>query len=228
VNAPQALLAWNEKFAPTRFPDWAVPALISDTPSDWKRFFENQQRSNPSTKLLAKSADDAASRGVTFLSKDWSIAEKTLRELREKHGPWLILQEFDRALVSEGETRVFVLNGEVVGSLKKRPHPDRLIMSLDAPENQQPRLELCALTREQGERARRIARTLLNDGVYLSTIDFIGDRVLEINVTSPGLIKWFDEQTQTRNDSLARRYWRGLDEDRSGPRFSAPSSDALQ
>jgi glutathione synthase/RimK-type ligase-like ATP-grasp enzyme len=132
-----------------------------------------------------------------------------LAKLREEHGPWLVLQEFDRALLTTGETRVIALGAEVCGAISKTPHPRHLIMNLDAPDDERPRLAVAEPSPEQHRRATEIARALAAEGVYLATIDFIGDRVLEINVTSPGLIRWLDERLEPSR-KIAHRYWKGL------------------
>lgn len=206
VNEPRALLTWNEKFAPMRFLDWAIPGLVSDSVEAWKAFL----KTSSGKRLLAKPSGDAASRGVTFLPTDPVQALQTLKTLRAEHGPWLVLQEFDEQLVKTGETRVFILDGEIRGAINKMPHPKHEIMNLDVPAAERPRLTPCEPEAEQRRRALEIGRALKQDGVYLATIDFIGDRVLEINVTSAGLIKWLDSQAGRAGEKIAERYWQGL------------------
>ncbi|MBI3543749.1 MAG: hypothetical protein HY075_10800 [Deltaproteobacteria bacterium] len=207
VNAPTALLTWNEKFAPMRFRDWSIPGLASDSERVWKSFFDgNKQRAR---QLVAKPTGDAASRGVQILPVTWDAALKVLTRMRAEHGSWLVIQEFDQNLLTLGETRVFVLGNEICGAINKLPHTKHQIMNLDAPPDERPRLSVAQPTAEQRRRAEAIAQALAADGVYLATIDFIGDRILEINVTSPGLINWLDERLDA-NDQIARKYWRGL------------------
>lgn len=207
VNAPQALLTWNEKFAPLRFRDWAIPGLASDSESVWKSYYE--QATARGAQLIAKPVGDAASRGVQLLPPRWLEAARALRELHAAQGPWLLLQEYDRQLLELGETRVFVLDRQIAGAINKVPHPKHPIMNLDAPTAERPELRVATLTPEQERRAREVAKTLAAEGVYLATIDFIGERILEINVTSPGLIGWLDERLP-RAQQLGLRYWRGI------------------
>lgn len=205
VNSPHALLTWNEKFAPTRFREWAIPSLAADAEHEWRGYFE----SRAGKQLVAKPVGDAASRGVQLLPKTWDAAAGILRQMRAEHGAWLVLQEFDEALLSVGETRIFTLGREIVGTINKHPHPKRPIMNLDAPEDERPRLSMTEPTAEQRFRAHTIADALAAEGVYLATIDFIGDRILEINVTSPGLIAWIDQRLP-EDQQIALKYWRGI------------------
>lgn len=207
VNAPHALLTWNEKFAPLRFRNWCIPGMVSDSEHAWKNFFESFK--GRAAQLVAKPSGDAASRGVQLLPATWDEAQPKLRALREEHGPWLVLQEYDSSLQTLGETRVFILNSEVVGAINKRAHPKHKIMSLDLPPEERPTLSATDLTSEQNRRATDVAAALAHEGVYIATIDFIGERILEINVTSPGLIAWLDERLP-ESRQIARRYWQGL------------------
>ena len=205
VNSPEALLKWNEKFAPVAFLEYAIVGLVADTEEAWKSFYEKHS----AKKLIAKPTGEAASRGVQFLPTNWPEALETLRQMRRAHGPWLVVQEFQPEILTKGETRIFIVAGAVVAAMNKRPKPDHLIMNLDLPPEARPDLKLCEPTDAQRARATEVATTLAADGVYLATIDFIGDRILEINVTSPGLIAWVDERLPA-NERIALKYWRGL------------------
>ncbi|MBI2606265.1 MAG: hypothetical protein HYW49_09320 [Deltaproteobacteria bacterium] len=204
VNPLRALLAWNEKFAPHLFGPWAIPTFVSDSENEWRRYLSEHS----GRKIIVKPVANAASRGVSVLPGTWAEACNILRELREAHGPWIVFQEFDDSVRVQGEARAFFLSGQIRAALRKTPHPDRPIMSLDTEENFRPRLELCTLDGEQQLRAAAIARALTESGVHIATIDFIGPRILEINVTSPGLLSWIDAQEPS--PQLAKHYWEAI------------------
>lgn len=204
-NPPRALLTWNEKFSPTRFPEWSIPSLVSDSEDAWKTFFDRKA----GKKLLVKPSGDAASRGVRFVPEDWAAALPMLRHARQTHGPWLVLQEFDETIFAEGETRVFLLNGKIHGAIRKTPHREQPIIDLDASGAERPELRMVDPTPQQRARAEAVGERLAADGVLLATLDLIGDRILEINVTSPGLVKWMDEQPG-RPSRLADEYWKSV------------------
>jgi glutathione synthetase len=207
INSAESLLKWNEKFAPLAFESWAIPGLVANTKQAWEVFFEKHKGS----KIIAKPSGEAASRGVQFLPDQWTQALSVLNSMQLQHGPWIVLQKFQPDIRTYGETRIFIIGGRVHAVLNKRPNPDHLIMNLDLPPEARPTLMLAEPTPIQLTRATTIAKTLLADGVYLATIDFIGDQILEINVTSPGLMAWVDERLPS-NKRLAVEYWRGLTE----------------
>lgn len=204
VNPLRALFEWNEKFSPLRFGSWAIPAFVSDSEMEWRRFLSEHS----GRKIVAKPVADAASRGVSILPADWDAARDVLRGLGEKHGPWIVLQEFDDSIRIQGETRAFFVSGAIRAALRKTPHPHHPVMSLDTDEKFRPKLELCKLDGEQQSRADTIARALKESGVHLATIDFIGPRILEINVTSAGLLGWVDAQEPSAQ--LAKHYWEAI------------------
>lgn len=205
VNTPESLLKWNEKFAPVAFSDYAITGMVADSEAAWKIFFDK----HPGERLIAKPAAEAASRGVQFLSQKWDEALAALNQMRKAYGSFLIIQEFVPEIVSIGETRIFIVDGKIAGAINKKPKANHLIMNLDLSDDAKPQLSLCEPTAEQTRRALEVATTMAQDGVYIATIDFIGEKILEINVTSPGLINWLDERLPD-DAKIARKYWNGL------------------
>src|SRR5581483_462259 len=96
--------------------------------------------------------------GVQFLPSTWNEAREILIKLHQEHGPWLILQEFEENLLSEGETRVFLIGGKICGALNKHPHPKHPIISLDVQTQEQPQIKIRELTPQQQQRADAIAQ----------------------------------------------------------------------
>ena len=202
---PAALLSWNEKFSPTRFGDSAIPALVTHKTADLEKFA--QKIFEKRAKLVLKPAGDAASRGVVLLSPPYT--QETASKISEhfaKHGPWLVAQEFDVALLEKGETRAFIIDGKLEGVLGKKPSANQPIMSLDAVDEAKPTLKVVELTAPQKKIVEAVSKALSNEQILLSTIDFIGDRILEINVTSAGLLKWMDEN----GHELGKKYWHAV------------------
>jgi glutathione synthase len=207
INHPKALLLWNEKFSPLRFGDWAIPGIIAES-GQLLQSFESFFKKNTGKRIILKPAGDAASRGVRLLPNNRDEANAVFNEMRKNYGPWFIVQEFDESILTYGETRAFLIHGKIAGALNKLPKPEAPINDLDTAPEKRPMVRITDLTNIQTERAVTIAKRLKQDGIVIATVDFIGDRILEINVTSPGLIKWIDNQRA--NNSLAKMYWEGL------------------
>ncbi len=200
-NSIDSLLLWHEKFSTLQYREWSIPMLISNNSTHWKKFLLE----NANTKMIAKPVGSAASQGIEILPHNIDDALKRLNKIKiEIGGPWLILQHFDESVFVTGETRVFCLAGKIEGALRKMPRIDYPIMSWPTDMAKWPHISLVQPDSVQMERARKIAADLKQSGVHFATIDFIGHRILEINITSPGLLQWMDENS---NLNLAQKYW---------------------
>ena len=199
-NSPKALLTWNEKYSCQRFSNWTIPTISSENPIKLKQFIERCAQSK--IRVIAKPAGEAASRGVEVLPEGTDLAFARLQLIRESLGPWPLLQEFDSA-ITQGEVRLFILGNDIAGCLRKIPPRDNPVMIWEG-SGPRPKIQVETPSRVQRERAQKIAQCLAQEGVLLSTIDFIDDRLLEINITSPGLLRFLPSE---QGASLATRYW---------------------
>ncbi len=204
VNPISTLLTWNEKFSPFRFKEWAIPSFISCDADEMIKFIS--EHSNQ--RIVIKSVNNAASRGVKLLSKTSSLSKKELEFLIKNEGPFLMLQIFDESVYIHGEKRAIIINGKIEGVLIKMPKSNFEIMNLDQTPEHQPNLSISTLSETQKKRAELIAEELKRSQTHIASIDFIGDRLLEINITSPGLLRWYDEEI--KQEKLARAYWNAL------------------
>lgn len=198
-NSARSLLLWNEKYSALRFRDWSLPTLFSESRPLRERFIRTVL--SRGKQVIVKPAAEAASRGVEILPPDLRRARERLNEIDSGIGPWPVLQEVDEG-IHNGEMRLFILQGKVAGSLRKLPPAGSLIMDWDG--KQKPTVMPAPPSEEQRQRATMIGKELTKAGVLFATIDFIGDRILEINVTSPGLLHRLGE---AESMIFARWYW---------------------
>lgn len=92
-------------------------------------------------------------------------------------------QEFC-ADVEHGEDRVFILGKEIVGSLRKIPASGEFRTNSQFGSH----FQWEKVSRTQGAIAEFYQDWLAKHGVTMATVDFLGDRVLEVNITCPGLL----------------------------------------
>jgi glutathione synthase len=219
VNAPQALLMQHEKLAPSMLakagiiPEYAlVPGLVSKNPESLESFalelfstansLLSSLQNLPDFKsfiyrVLVKPWRGHGGRGIqTFSSmqeiQNWlSHAEKnpvtgTLKDL-------FILQPLLPEIFSEGDRRVFVVNGKIAFDFVRKPATGKIEANLA----QGGSAELRAMTEEQKRLSEKIALELKRHGILIAGLDFIGDRLTEVNITSPTGIRTFESLTQT-------------------------------
>ena len=94
---------------------------------------------------------------------------------------YVILQEYvDGA--QEGDIRVLMLNGKAIGAYKRVPAEGDIRSNIHAggtPAKHE-------LTEKQREICNKIGPKLVADGLYFVGVDIIHDKLIEINVLSPG------------------------------------------
>jgi len=170
VNRPQGVRAVQEKLFALRYPDLCPPTLVSADPGDVLAFVEAHGAT------VVKPVDGFAGIDVWLLHRSdpnlTSLVESATRGARH-----VVAQQFLPS-VAEGNKRLFVLDGEIIGAV------DRLPAVRDF------RIGPPAAAVEISERDRvivsRLAPDLAHHGIALSGLDVIDGLLIEINVTCPG------------------------------------------
>jgi len=99
----------------------------------------------------------------------------------------VIVQEFLEE-VRSGDVRIMLLNGEILGAMRRVPAPGEFRTNLFAGARAEPH----EVTESDRRICERIKERLLQDGLYFVAIDVIGDRLIEINSISPGGIAYLN------------------------------------
>lgn len=94
----------------------------------------------------------------------------------------IMVQEYLHGVSSDGDVRILLLNGEILGAMRRKAQEGEFRTNIHAGAT--------AYKHEVTPRQRKICETLKNrlveDGLYFVGIDIIEDRLVEINVLSPG------------------------------------------
>jgi len=94
----------------------------------------------------------------------------------------IMVQEFLDGVRENGDIRILLLNGEILGAMRRRPRKGDFRTNIHA--------DARAFKHEVTEREKEICRfikdRLIKDGLYFVGIDVIGDKLVEINCVSPG------------------------------------------
>jgi glutathione synthase len=94
----------------------------------------------------------------------------------------IMVQEYLEQVKTEGDVRILLLNGEILGAMRRIPAEGDFRTNIHAgarPARHQ-------ITESDRRICRAIAPRLVADGLYFVGIDIIGDKLVEINVVSPG------------------------------------------
>lgn len=179
VNRPQALRDLNEKLATQLFPALCPPTCVSREADVLKAFVLGH---GP---CVGKILDAMGGQSIFRLAPSDPNLNVILETLTD-HGQRLALVQCYLPAIVDGDKRVLVIDGEAAPWLLARlPQGDEFRGNLARGG----RGEVRAL----GDAERRIVEILRpwlkSRGLYFVGLDIIGDRLTEINVTSPTCVR---------------------------------------
>jgi glutathione synthase len=185
VNAPQALRDWNEKLAILRFPKLAPATLVASNMARVQAFIECQGD------VIVKKLDGmggAAIFRVTSNDPNRNVIVETITDF----GRRTIMAQRYVPQIAEGDKRVLVIGGKPFSHcLARIPKSGETRGNLAAGGRGVAR-PLSASDRAIGE---AVGPELVKAGILFAGLDVIGDRLTEVNVTSPTCIVEIAQQT---------------------------------
>lgn len=175
VNRPQGLRAANEKLYALHFPE-VIPNTVVTSQADRIKEF---MAANGGLGVL-KPLHGHGGAGI-FVA---SLEDRNLNamiEVSTKDGRERVMVQQYLPEAREGDKRIIMVNGEPIGAILRVPseeehrgniHVGGQVVKTTLSKKEQ---EICAL----------VGPRLVRDGLYFVGLDVIGERVTEVNVTSP-------------------------------------------
>jgi glutathione synthase len=182
-NDPSALRSINEKLSLYLFPYASKAAIVSSNCSDLLGFYQDQSDRD----AIVKPLDLFGGRGIFRLNRPKTEDAQALRDLEaatENGAVPRLMQRFDPRIF-EGEVRVFTLGGEALSWCLKIPSPGNFLANTARGAV----LKKYTPTPTLKNMIERVAQDLCTRGIFLAGFDVIGDKISEINVTSPRLLR---------------------------------------
>ena len=185
VNRPQGLRDMNEKVFTAWFPQCCAPTLITRDMADMHAFLREHLR------IVCKPLYGMGGRSIFVVDRGDKNANVVFETMTEYGTRFAIVQRYIPDIVSTGDSRILVIDGE--------PAPYALAR---IPQESDNRGNLAAGARGEGrelnDRDRwlvsEIGPTLRRRGMLFVGLDVIGGYVTEINVTSPTGVRELDKQ----------------------------------
>lgn len=174
INDPGALRDANEKLVTLRFPEWIPESIATASMGRVLAFVEEVGAA------VIKPPDHMGGQGVFLLRPD----DPNLRGLVEEatgHGRHYVIVQRYLPEVKEGDKRVLLWDGEVVGVVNRVPPPGELRGNLAAGGWPQ----ATTLTERETRLIADVGPRLASEGLRLVGLDLIGEHLTEVNVTSP-------------------------------------------
>ncbi|GAB2950301.1 glutathione synthase [Hafnia psychrotolerans] len=175
VNKPQSLRDCNEKLFTAWFPELTPDTLVTRNSAQLKAF--HQEHSD----VILKPLDGMGGASIFRLKPEDANVSVVIETLTE-HGSRFCMAQNYLPAIKDGDKRVLVVDGEPVPyCLARIPAQGETRGNLAAGG----RGEARPLTESDWEIARKVAPVLREKGLIFVGLDIIGDRLTEINVTSP-------------------------------------------
>lgn len=184
-NKPRALRDHPEKLAILEFPQFIAPTLVTRDAQALRRFHAEHRD------IIFKPLDGMGGMGI-FRVKDDGLNLGSIIETLNRDGAQTVMVQKFLPEIAAGDKRVLVIGGKPVPYCLAR-----------IPQGGEVRGNLAAggkgVAQALSERDRAIAQalgpTLAARGLLLVGLDVIGDKLTEINVTSPTCFQEITDQT---------------------------------
>ena len=179
VNKAQSLRDFNEKLFTSWFPDLVADTLVTSDKTLIKAFHQEHQD------IICKPLDGMGGTSIFRVKKDGNnlgVISETLTELGTRYAM------FQKYLpeIKDGDKRILIVDGQVVPyALARLPTKGENRGNLAAGGTGRPQ----SLSESDFKIAETIAPLLVEKGLLFVGLDVIGDRVTEINVTSPTCVR---------------------------------------
>jgi glutathione synthase len=196
LNRPSAILALNEKLYALHYADLMPETVVTRSSSELREF-----QSEMGGRIIVKPLDGKGGEGIFQLLEGDPNAGSILEQATSFGTRWAMGQQF-MPEVREGDKRILLLEGDVLGAVLRVPAEGDVRANLHV-GGRAARTELTEADRRIVE---RIAPDLVREGLFLVGIDVIGGKLTEINVTSPTGMQEIDrfDGRQLEREVLAR------------------------
>ena len=190
INHPKAIREVPEKLFSIRLIRYMPSTLISENIDEIKSFFKKNK------KVIVKPVNGYSGNEVILLK---SFNNKIISKYLKKYNH-VIFQKF-LPKISNGDRRVFIINGKVKGSITRVPKQGSILSNMSKGAIAQ----INKLTSKEKKISQEIAILLIKKNIYFAGVDFVqGQLIGDINVTSPtGLATHYN----LTGINLAKFFW---------------------
>jgi glutathione synthase len=193
LNNPTSIRNVSEKLYSVKFQKYMPSTIFTQNIDEIKNFFKKHK------KVILKPIHSYSGNDIHLLN---SFNLKLIKRFIKQHDH-IMCQKFIPK-ISEGDKRVFLINGKVCGAISRVPKKGSFLSNMSKgakPIN-------IKLTKIENKISKLIAKDLKKQNIFFAGIDFIDQKLNgDINVTSPtGLKTLYD----LSGINLAKTFWREL------------------
>ena len=185
INSPEAVKKFNEKIFALYFSQYIPETIITAKLFDIKSFMQTH------AEIVIKPLDGMGGESIYKLNKISAEEEGIVNDLTDQGTRTIVAQKF-LPEIYDGDFRILIIHGKPFHKTLAR-----------MPQNGSFKGNLAAggigvaqdLKPHQESVANEIGKVLLEHGLVFAGLDMIGEKVTEINVTSPTCAREIFEQT---------------------------------
>ena len=179
VNKPQSLRDFNEKLFTTWFAEHTPPTLVTSNKEQIKAFHAQHKD------IICKPLDGMGGVSIFRITEDGTNLGVVAETLTSNGQRYAMFQRYMPA-IKDGDKRVLIVDGEVMPyTLARLPSGNETRGNLAAGGTGRPQ----PLSDSDRALAEAIGPTLVEKGLLFVGLDVIGDKITEINVTSPTCVR---------------------------------------
>lgn len=190
LNRPEGLRTINEKIWAAQFADFTPPTLITADIHEYKTFLKKHET------VVVKPTDGFGGSSV-FIVKAGDKNAAVVFETLQKTSRYIIVQAY-LAAATEGDKRILLLNGEILGAVLRYHGSDDHRNNFAAGGKAQK----ATITATDRAICAALKPHLQSLGIFFAGIDIIGRKLIEVNVTSPTCLR---EMQRFYDENLAEK-----------------------
>ena len=193
INNPTSIRNISEKLYSVKFQKFMPSTIFTQNMFEIKKFFKTHK------KVILKPIHSYSGNDIYLLNR---FNSKFIENYIKKHDHIMCQKYLPK--VSDGDKRVFLINGKVCGAISRVPKKGSFLSNMSKgakPTNTK-------LSKTETKISKLIAKDLKKEDIFFAGIDFIDQKLNgDINVTSPtGLKTLYD----LSGINLAKVFWKDL------------------
>ncbi len=197
VNSLQGMREANNKLYTAAFGDAMSDIIPVTHVSKNKKYLVQQIKESTAEKMILKPLNGFGGSGVILIERSAMSNINSLLDFYISNSDgtsnYVILQEYIEG-ADQGDVRVLMLNGEPIGAMRRIPGEGDHRSNVSAGGS----VAKHSLTKQEKALCKQIGPKLIKDGLYFVGLDLIGEKLVEVNVMSPGGITYMNKVYKTR------------------------------
>ena len=197
INTGHSLRNYNEKLIILNFPEHIPDTIVTSDKKNLENFKKNHK------KIILKPLNLMGGRSIYFIENIDKNLNVIFEDMTNLGKNYIIAQEYLED-VNKGDKRIIVINGKVIKESVIRVSNNKDHRSNIASGGS---IKKYILNKEEIKICENVAKFLKEKNIFFAGIDMIGNKITEINITSPTCLA---EINKFHNKDIGKFFWEQL------------------